>query len=83
MIKIFTKQRKTLETDIDTWIVKWSTYKYGVAIQFPNVKQCYQAFTNKTEAQEYADALNKAMDLLQITSLPKAKVIKQEPGGIN
>lgn len=78
MIKIFSKDRKTLNSDIDTWIVKWKTYKYGCTIDYPKVKECYKAFTDKNEAREYADALNDAMKLLGIESLPYAKVYLQE-----
>ena len=56
MIKIFTRKTKELTSDIDTWIVVWKTYKY----QFldgthPHVQKCYQAFTDKQEAEEYAE----------------------------
>lgn len=80
MIKIFSKERKELKTDIDTWIVKWTTYKRGVTgcVQYPEVKECYKAFTNKSGAEEYASALNDAIKLVGIESLPKAKVYKQE-----
>ena len=82
MIRIFSKDRKELHSDLDTWIVEWKTYTYGVAIQFPDVKKCYQVFSNKDEANEYASALNDAMKLVGITSLPKAKVYKQEVNSI-
>lgn len=84
MIKIFTKKTKTLTSDIDTWIVIWKTYKYRFLDgSHPHVVQCYQAFTDKQEAEEYAEALNKAMKLLQMTALPDAVVKKQEPGGLS
>ena len=82
MIRIFSKDRKELHSDLDTWIVEWKTYTHGVAIQFPDVKKCYQVFSNKDEACEYASALNDAMKLVGITSLPKAKVYKQEVNSI-
>ena len=78
MIKIFSKDRKELHSDIDTWIVKWITYEISFSIEYPKVKKCYKAFTNKEEAKEYANALNDAMRLVGITSLPNAKVYKQE-----
>ena len=78
MINIFSKDRKTLNNDIDTWIVKWTTYEYGVSVNFPKVKECYKAFTDKNEARDYADALNNAMKILGITSLPSAKCYLQE-----
>lgn len=82
MIRIFGRGRKELTSDVDTWIVEWTTYKWGVAIQYPTVKECYKAFTNKEEAQEYAKALNDSMTLLGITSLPDAKVYKQEVNSV-
>ena len=84
MIKIFTRKTKELTSDTDTWIVKWKTYKCHFSDgTYPYVENCYQAFTNKEEAEEYAEALNKAMKLLQISSLPDAVVKKQKPGGLS
>jgi hypothetical protein len=84
MIKIFGKERKTLTSDVDTWIVKWTTYKrtYSGNIKYPNVEECFKAFTDKNEAYEYAKALNDSMALVGITSLPKAVVYKQEVGSL-
>lgn len=78
MIRIFTKQKQELKSDIDTWIVKYKTYKMGCDIKYPNVKECYQAFTDKNEAEEYVERLNDAMKILGIESLPKAKMYLQE-----
>lgn len=83
MINIFTKHRKELTSDIDTWVVEWKTYKFGVSIEYPRVQKNYQCFTDVNEAQEFANALNKAMKLLEISSLPYAVVKKQEHKGIN
>lgn len=84
MIKIFTRKTKELTSNVDTWIVIWKTYKYQFPDgSHPHVQKCYQAFTNKQEAEEYAEALNKAMKLLQMTALPDAVVKKQEPGGLS
>lgn len=84
MIRIFSKDRKELKTDVDTWIVKWTTYKRDClsSIRYPNVKECYKAFTDKKEAEEYASALNDAMKLLGIDALPNANVHKQEVNSI-
>lgn len=80
MIKIFSKERKELKTDIDTWIVKWTTYKCGITgrVQYPEVKECYKAFTDKAEAEEYVSVLNDAIKLVGIESLPKARIYKQK-----
>ena len=82
MIRIFSKDRKELHNDVDTWIVKWKIYKKGISIEYPNVQECYKAFTDKNEAWEYAEAINNAMILIGITSLPKAEVYKQEVNSI-
>lgn len=84
MIRIFSKDRKELHSDVDTWIVKWTTYKddFFSNIKYPKVEECYKAFTNKDEAYEYAKALNDAMRLVGITSLPNAEVYKQKVNSI-
>lgn len=82
MIRIFSKDRKELHSDVDTWIVYWKTYKNSMSIQYPRVQECYKAFTDKDEAWEYAEAINNAMTLVGITSLPEAKVYKQEVNSI-
>lgn len=83
MIRIFTKDRKELHSDIDTWIVKWKTYESSFSgVRYPNVKECYKAFTNRDEAYEYKNALNSAMKLVGITALPYAEVYKQEVNSI-
>jgi hypothetical protein len=83
MIRIFGKDRRTLTTDIDTWIVKWTTYKASfTGVRYPDVEECYKAFTDKKEAVEYAKALNDAMHLVGITALPDATVYKQEVNSV-
>lgn len=83
MFSIFSRDRKQLTSDIDTWIVKWKTYKYKyLGGEYPEVKECYKAFTDKVEAYEYAKALNDAMELLGMTSLPEAVVYKQEVNSV-
>ena len=83
MFSIFSRERKQLTSDIDTWVVRWKTYKYKyMSGEFPNVEKCYKAFTDKQEAYEYAQALNDAMKLLGITSLPEAVVYKQEVNSV-
>lgn len=82
MIRIFTKQKQELKSDIDTWIVEYITYKKGISVKFPEPKQCYQAFTDKKEAKEYVDRLKDAMNVLGITSLPEPKMYLQENNSI-
>ena len=79
MIRIFTKQKQELTSDIDTWIVEYTTYKNGlIGVQYPKVKTCYQAFTDKKEAEEYRQRLKDALHVLGITSLPSPKLYLQE-----
>ena len=82
MIRIFSKDRKELNSDVDTWIVKWTTYKDSWDVKYPKVEECYKVFTDKNEADEYAKALNSAMHLVGITALPSAKVYKQQVNSI-
>lgn len=83
MIRIFSKDRTELHSNIDTWIVKWTTYKCSWSgVKFPNIEECHQAFTDKNEADEYAKTLNDAMKLIGISALPNAIVYKQEVNSI-
>lgn len=83
MIRIFSKDRKELYSDVDTWIVQWTTYEASFSgIKYPIVKECYKAFTDKDEAQEYAVTLNDAMKLVGITALPHATIYKQKVNSI-
>lgn len=83
MIRIFGKGRRTLTSDVDTWIVKWKTYEASfTGIRYPDVKECYKAFTDREEANEYAKTLNDAMRLVGITALPSARVYKQEMNSV-
>ena len=78
LIKIFSSKKQELTSDIDTWIVEWTTYKGYLGAEFPKVKKCYQAFTDKNEALEMKNRINEALNMLAITSLPEAKAYKQE-----
>lgn len=84
MLRIFSKDRRILSSDVDTWIVNWTTYtcSFTGRINYPNVKECYQAFTNKQEAEDFAQALNECKKMLGITALPSATVYKQERAGL-
>lgn len=56
--------------------------KCGICIDYPKVKECYKAFTDKNEAEEYASALNDVMKLIGMNALPNAGVYKQEVNSI-
>lgn len=79
MIRIFSKDRKTLTKDVDTWIVEWNTYRQSFAgDKYPDIKTCHQVFTDKHEAEELRDAINTARRLIGMTALDDAKVYKQD-----
>lgn len=60
-IHIFKKGAKELPTGVPTYVVKW-TARYGLYSSDCETK--YQAFTNKREAEEFADSLRRAHNLL-------------------
>ena len=77
IINIFKKGTKQLTSGVDTWIVEW-TRRYG---QFHgDTEKCYQAFTNKEEAEEFADSIRRAHKLIGNTSGTYVSVKKQTHG---
>lgn len=82
MIKIFSKNRQILNSDIETYIVKFKTYKARLNIEYPTVKEVYRAFTDKDEAYEYAKRLKESIKMLGITSLPEPIVYKEEKNSL-
>lgn len=65
MLNIFKKGTRTLTTDIETWVVKWNK-RYG---QFSSeYEETAQFFTDKEEAEAFADSLRRAIKLLGHTS---------------
>lgn len=82
MIKIFSKDKQILNSDLDTYIVKFKTYKRDFSIKYPEVKEVYKAFTDKEEANEYANRLKEAMKMLGITALPEPIVYKEEKNSL-
>lgn len=71
MINIFKKGHKTLTSDIDTYVVRWNK-QYGEYSR--EYKEIAQFFTSKEEAEEFADALKRAINLLGHTSRHLTKV---------
>jgi len=60
-INIFKKGHKTLETGVETWVVRWNQ-RYG---EFHNnYKETAQFFTDPEEAKEFEDSLKRANKLL-------------------
>ena len=78
MLKIFSKQTKELNSNLDVWIVEWKTYKSKYFdCTLGNIVPKYQPFTNYDEALEYKESLEKAIKLLGVT-LPQVRLYKQE-----
>lgn len=79
IINIFKKGFKQLHTGVDTWIVEW-TRRYG---RFSDdTEQCYQAFTDENEANEFADSIKRAHKLIGNTSGTRVRVYKQDKVGL-
>ena len=77
IINIFKSGTKQLNNGVDTWVVEW-TRRYG---QFSGeTKQCFQAFTNEEEAEEFADSIRRAHKLIGNTSGTHVSVKKQTSG---
>lgn len=77
IINIFKKGTRQLTSGVDTWVVEW-TRRYG---QFSgDTEQCYQAFTNKEEAEDFADSIRRAHKLIGNTSGTYVSVNKQKSG---
>lgn len=79
IINIFKKGYKQLSSGIDTWTVEW-TRRYGE--YSGDTEQCYQAFTNEEEANEFADSIRRAHKLIGNTSGTNVYVHKQSGVGL-
>jgi hypothetical protein len=77
IINIFKKGTRELTSGVDTWIVEW-TRRYGEYSH--QTEQCYQAFTNKDEAEDFADSIRRAHRLIGNTSGTYVSVTKQKSG---
>lgn len=57
MLNIFKKEHEELTTDLDTWVVRWNQC-YG---EFSSeIKEVAQFFTNKQDAEAFANSLQRA-----------------------
>ena len=77
IISIFKRGTRQLTSGVDTWIVEW-TRRYGKFSD--DTEQCYQAFTNKEEAEDFADSIRRANKLIGNTSGTYVSVSKQKSG---
>ena len=65
MLKIFSKRDKILNTDIDTYMVSWYSTKVDYReSSFADIKPHYQAFSDKEEAEEFANSIRRAHKLI-------------------
>ena len=77
IINIFKEGTRQLTTGVDTWVVEW-TRRYG---RFNgDTEQCYQAFTDKDEAEAFAEEIRRANKLIGNTSQIDVFVKKQKSG---
>ena len=74
IINIFKKGTKQLNSGVDTYIVEW-TRRYGKYSD--EIAKCYQVFTDKEEAEEFADSIRRAHKLIGNTSGTTVYVRKQ------
>lgn len=77
IINIFKKGTKELYSGVDTWVVEW-TRRYGK--YFGDTEQCFKAFTDENEANEFADSIRRAHRLIGNTSGTTVTVKKQHCG---
>ena len=77
IINIFKKGVRPLHSGVDTWIVEW-TRRYGS--YSGNTEQCFQAFTNKQEADDFAASIRRAHKLIGNTCDTYVSVKKQNSG---
>ena len=71
IINIFKKETKQLTSGVDTWVVRW-TKRYGEYSSC--IEKCCQAFTNKNEAEDFADSIRRAHKLIGNTCYSETKV---------
>ena len=79
IINIFKRGTKQLNSGVNTWIVEW-TRRYGSFSG--DTEQCYQAFTDENEANEFADSIRRAHKLIGNTSGTHVSVRKQSDVGL-
>lgn len=78
IINIFKKGTQQLNSGVDTWIVEWYCFESGFSLA--DIKPRYQAFTNKEEAEEFADSIRRAHKLIGNVGHTDATVKKQKSG---
>lgn len=80
IINIFKKGTQQLNSGIDTWVVEW-TRRYGQ--YHTDTEQCYQAFTDEDEAEDFADSIRRAHKLIGNTCWSETSVtVKKQKSGL-
>lgn len=80
IINIFKKGTRELNSGVDTWIVEW-TRRYGKWSD--STEKCFQAFTNKDEAEEFAKDIRRAHKLIGNTCYSETKVtVRHQKSGL-
>ena len=80
IINIFKKGTRQLNSGIDTWVVGW-TRRYG---QYSgDTEKCFQAFTDKDEAEDFADSIRRAHKLIRNSCWSEIQVdVKHQKSGL-
>lgn len=78
-IKIFKKGTETLSSGVETWIVEWTK---RIGQYSSDTRQCFRAFTDKNEADEFADSIRRAHQLIGNTSGTRVYVYKETNSGL-
>lgn len=78
-INIFKKGSEQLTSGVDTWTVEW-TSRHGR--YSTDTKQRFQAFTNEKEANDFADSIRRAHELIGNTIDTNVYVYKNENVGL-
>lgn len=77
-INIFKKGTRKLNSGVETWVVQWfkirNDYGYGKAIER------YQAFTDKKEAEDFAESIKRANKLIGNDFKTVVRIEKQISG---
>ena len=78
-IKIFRKGYETLTSGVDTWIVEWTK---RVGAYSSDTRRCFRAFTDKQEANDFADGIRRAHELIGNTYGTSVSVYKETNRGL-
>lgn len=78
-INIFKRGTKQLNSALETWVVEW-TSRYGS--YNGETRQRYQSFTDKIEAEEFADSVRRAHKLIGNTGYETEVTVRKQKSGL-